>query len=171
MLEIRPIVVSEWNVWKAFRLFALQESPLAFGSTFAEEILFSDERWKQQLETMTIFGAFAESKLIGCAGFRVHEMLQMKHRGVFFGMYVHPDYRGRKVAHQLLDHLIAYAKTQVVQLHCGVKLINSSAIALYEKCGFVRYAIEPRTIKVGDIYYDDTWMVIFFDEKKNYERT
>lgn len=166
MIEIRILLSDEWEVWKAFRLFALQESPLAFGSTFAEENRWSDEQWQGQLAKMTIFGAFAGDELVGCAGFRIHEMLQMKHRGVFFGMYVHPDYRGKGVAQQLLTTLIAHAKKHVIQLHCGVKPINERAIRLYEKLGFVRYTVEPRAIKVGDTYYDDTWMVLMLDAKE-----
>jgi len=163
MIEIRVLTPDEWKLWKEFRLFALQESPLAFGSTYAEEVVFSDERWKQQLATMSIFAAFDGSRIVGCAGFRVHELLQMKHRGVFFGMYVHPDYRGKGVGQQLLTALIVHAKNHVIQLHCGAKSINTPAIALYEKNGFVRYVLEPRAIKVGDTYYDDVWMVLKLD--------
>ena len=164
MISIRTLTSIDAALWKEFRLHALQESPLAFGSTYQEEIVFTDMQWVQQLEKATIFGAFSGDQLVGCAGFRVHEMLQMKHRGFFFGMYVLPEFRGKGIAGELLRMLIVYAKTQVIQLHCGVKLINESAIALYKKHGFVRYLIEPRSIKVGDTYYDDTWMVLKFDE-------
>jgi RimJ/RimL family protein N-acetyltransferase len=167
MISIRTLTPVDAALWKEFRLYALQESPLAFGSTYQEEVVFTDMQWTQQLEKTTIFGAFSGERLVGCAGFRIHEMLQMKHRGIFFGMYVRPEFRGQGSAGQLLRVLIAYAKTVVIQLHCGVKLINESAIALYNKYGFVRYMIEPRSIKVGDTYYDDTWMVLKFDTDKN----
>ena len=61
----------------------------------------------------------------------------------------HPDFRGRGIARQLLDHILAKARAH----HCTlatleVRRSNVPAIALYERAGF-------RTVHVRTRYYQD----------------
>ena len=38
---------------------------------------------------------------------------------------------------------------------------NVAARELYEKFGFRSFGIEPRAIRVGDVYYDKNHMILF----------
>ena len=52
MISIVPITAQNVSVFKAVRLRALQESPFAFGSTFAREAQFTDEEWVRRTENL-----------------------------------------------------------------------------------------------------------------------
>lgn len=43
--------VEDWQTYRALRLQALQDSPDAFGSTYAEEVARGDAAWRAKLET------------------------------------------------------------------------------------------------------------------------
>lgn len=57
---------------------------------------------------------------------------------------VHPDYRRRGIARDLVTHLIAaLAEKGVCSLTLEVRASNAPAIALYEKMGFVQVGCRP----------------------------
>ncbi len=159
--EIRRIKSEEWEIWKEFRLAALQESPLSFGNTYEREKHFTEDYWKQGLETSEIYGVFSGSTLIGCAGLVGYDFAQMQHKKRLFGVYVVPASRGTGIADALMRAVLEQAKGKVLQITLGVKSVNERAIGFYKKHGFEVYGIEPRACKMGDIFYDDTLMVKF----------
>lgn len=167
MISVRMLTSADAAMWKEFRLYALRTSPLSFASTYEEEVTKDDEYWKKSCQTADIFGAFIASRIIGVVGFYVCEQERMKHKGRFFGMYVHPDYRGKGIAGTLLRAVIEHAKTRVIQLQCSVMVVNQSAVALYKKHGFVSWGIEPRALCIDGFYRDDHHMVLKLDSDKN----
>lgn len=55
---------------------------------------------------------------------------------------VAPEQRGRGIARLLMDHAVAVAREKQAEvLALEVRSTNSSAITLYERCGFVRTGI------------------------------
>ena len=53
-----------------------------------------------------------------------------------------PEQRGRGIAQLLMDHAVAVAQEKEAELLAlEVRASNSAAIALYERCGFVRTGI------------------------------
>jgi ribosomal protein S18 acetylase RimI-like enzyme len=50
MISIVPITGQNFLVFKAVRLQALQDSPFAFGSTYARESEFTDEEWLRRAD-------------------------------------------------------------------------------------------------------------------------
>jgi RimJ/RimL family protein N-acetyltransferase len=161
--NIRLLQPDDWLAWKSLRLEGLQNAPEAFGSSYEEEVDYSEEYLKSYLKRSTIFGAFIGSDLIGCVGFFTLEQIKMRHRGVLYSMYVRPEHRGHGIANRLVEGVIAHAKSQVIQLHLTCVTSNSKAIRLYEKHGFRIYGTEPRALKVGDVFYDEHLMALKFD--------
>ena len=51
MISIQRITPQNVQVFKAVRLRALQDSPFAFGSTYARESQFADDEWLRRAET------------------------------------------------------------------------------------------------------------------------
>lgn len=47
-----------------------------------------------------------------------------------------------------------------MQLHLMVVTTNQMALKLYQKNGFRIYGTEPRSLKIGDIFYDEHMMVL-----------
>lgn len=48
-MEVRVLGAADWAVWRDIRLRSLQESPGAFGSTYAREQGFADQVWRDRL--------------------------------------------------------------------------------------------------------------------------
>lgn len=161
-MNIKLLDQKNWQEWKEIRLDALHHVPDAFASSFEEESLWSDEKFKLALDQNTIFGAFINNQLIGCAGFYQLNLLKTRHRGVIWGMYIKPEYRKKGIGEKLLDAIVKHAKPLVMQLHLTVVTTNEKAIKFYQQYGFKIYGIEPRSLKIGDHFYDEYFMFLSF---------
>jgi hypothetical protein len=49
MITLAPITAQNVAIFRDVRLRALQDAPMAFGSTYARESRFSDEEWLQRV--------------------------------------------------------------------------------------------------------------------------
>jgi hypothetical protein len=70
-MKIRILKQEDWKIWKSFRLEALKNSPENFGSSYEEELNWSDLDFQSALIKSDIFGAFIDNSLASCAGFIV----------------------------------------------------------------------------------------------------
>lgn len=86
-MRIRPLSTEEWEIWKQFRLEALQNSPENFGSSYEEEVNYSEDDWQSHINQSDIFGVLLSDLLVGAAGFYTLSTVRTKHRGILFGMY------------------------------------------------------------------------------------
>jgi hypothetical protein len=86
--KIEHLQNDDWTLWKEIRLEALKRHPEAFGGTYEEECLWSDEDFKQTLIKSDIFGAFVGNKLVGAAGIFVIPSQKLKHKGTLFRLCV-----------------------------------------------------------------------------------
>lgn len=160
LLVIRQLKQNDWQAWKNIRLRALKEEPQSFYSSYEEEILQNDEKFKNDLAAHDIFGAWLEDELVGCAGFFVHNLLKAKHKGSLYSMFVSKDVRGKKIGEKILKAIIDHAKTKVLQLHLMVVVSNEAAIKLYLKYGFKIYGTEPKGIQINNVFYDEYLMFL-----------
>jgi len=161
-MKIRLLEPKDWPIFKALRLEALLQHPEAFGSSFEEESKLTDEAFQQGFSTCNIFGAFVDNELVGCVGFFIYSSKKMSHRGCLFSMYTKDTHRNRGAADALIKAIIDHAKQHVIQLHLTVVTTNHAAIRLYQKNGFSNYGTEPRSLKIGDRFYDEHLMVLEF---------
>ena len=83
-----------------------------------------------------------------------------KHRGVIWGMYTRPEYRGQGIASALIQTIISHAKSHVAQLHLTCVTTNLGAVAFYQKHGFKIYGTEPRALKIRDTFFDEHLMML-----------
>lgn len=148
-ISIRSIQPDEWPAYREVRLRALQESPDAFGSTYAAEAARNDAMWASRVSAASASGqdkalfAWIGSDICGLAWCKVSNA----EPGVadLFQMWVAPDFRGRGVAAALLREIVAYARSAgVATLRLGVTVAESPAMRLYRAFGFEPVgAIEP----------------------------
>lgn len=162
-LAIKTLTPEDWQDWKEIRLEAVRLHPEAFGGSYEDESQHPDDNFKQALHKNTIFGAYIDNILVGVVGFYIFSARKTRHRGNVFSMYLKKEYRGQNIAGELVKAVINHAESRVVQLHCSAITTNPAAIALYIKHGFEIYGTEPRSLKVGDNYYDEYLMVRFFN--------
>jgi ribosomal protein S18 acetylase RimI-like enzyme len=141
LIKISPETVS---IFKAVRLRALSDSPLAFSSTHAHEIQLPDEEWDRRSERWTGDGsigylAMDESGngeacgLVACYS----EEEDGVPRGHVISMWVDPAFRRAGVGIMLIDALSSWARSRGLrELKLMVTSVNRGAIDFYERIGF-----------------------------------
>lgn len=127
-------------LFKEVRLRALQESPLAFGSTFARESLLTDadwlgraERWTQEGHTglIAMEGASA-CGLVAC-------FLAMPQQAEVISMWVAPSHRRSGLGSTLIGALRVWAEERGAgRMQLMVTSANEAAVGFYERLGFVK---------------------------------
>jgi ribosomal protein S18 acetylase RimI-like enzyme len=161
-IAIRRLLAADAEGYRSIRLAALADAPEAFGSDVATESASPVDAFANTLRSGYVAGAFAGERLVAIAGFRALEREKTRHRGDIWGVYVAPDARGTGIGRRLMEHVLDYARTQVLQVHLAVTASNAAAVALYEHLGFIRYGTEPRALKVNGRYLDEHLMVLQF---------
>jgi RimJ/RimL family protein N-acetyltransferase len=148
--------------FRELRLDALQDSPTAFSADYQTNADHPISFWAGRVKPDpygTIFFAEHDSKLIGMTGIRMGESPKTKHGGYIWGVYIRAEWRGLRIAEELIKICIEWAKGQDIELvKLGVVSSNTSAIRCYERCGFKVYGTEPHGILYDGKYYDEHLM-------------
>ena len=140
-------------------LEAYAAHPDAFTSSVAERAALPLSWWGGRLAdgdspAELVFGATDGSALLGVAGLAFEKREKARHKATLFGMYVPPAGRGQGVGQKLVEAVLAYARTcdgvRIVQL--TVTHGNRPAEALYTRCGFVPFGLEPMAVAVGTAF-------------------
>ena len=107
-----------------------------------------------------VVGTFRNLELVGIGGLSRLTGAKLSHKALLWGMYVREEARGGRmgdaIVAALLDHAVAEGIESVV---LTVASDNDRARRLYERWGFTTYGIEPRSVREGDGYFDETLMV------------
>ncbi|MCJ8322703.1 MAG: GNAT family N-acetyltransferase [Rhizobiales bacterium] len=141
--EFRKLCAADLAEFKALRLYALATSPESFGSNYAREAAYSDDKFvhlMQADEARFILGGFKQGNLVAMMGIMKLDQISAQ----IWGVFARPEIRGQGIAKSLLKRIIATAhensKTKYIRL--GVTPRSPAAIGLYEKMGFERYEVE-----------------------------
>ena len=167
MLDIRQLTPLDASAHRALMLEAYEKYPQAFTTSHAERVGLPLSYWAERLAPgdpapTVVFGAFdAGGRLAGVAGLNVPETrIRSRHKGLLFGMYVAPSARrhgaGRQLVQAVLDAARARPDLRLVQL--TVTEGNDSAQALYERCGFKTFGVEPMAVCVDGRYFGKVHM-------------
>lgn len=145
-MEVRVLGTGEWATWREIRLRALQDSPKAFGSTYAREQGFADRVWRDRLADPGSVCVLvdADGSPFGMGGGFI-DLPGLLH---VVAMWVDPSARRRGVGHLVLDALAGWAGERGLQLHLDVYSGNPGARSCYERYGFVATG-ETRPVKEG----------------------
>ena len=153
---IRRLVPADVDAYRSLMLEAYGGHPDAFTSSFAERSALPLAWWTSRLRddpsaNEIVIGALAGGALVGAAGLAFESREKAKHKATLFGMYVTTAHRhhgiGRGLVNEVLAHAQARPAVRLVQL--TVTDCNASAEALYARCGFVRFGVEPFAVAVG----------------------
>jgi ribosomal protein S18 acetylase RimI-like enzyme len=146
---IRQLGPADWPALKAVRLAALADAPEAFASTLAREQEYSDQRWREWLDsTAATFGAFTAAGPDSAPAARIGGVaaafVRPRPAGEdgdtdwhLISMWVSPGLRGTGVAGGLVDAVRAQARRAGAdQVSLWVTDVNDRARAFYERLGF-----------------------------------
>lgn len=160
---LRRLSASDAEVYRELRLEGLRNHPEAFGSSWEEESEKPLAFFRERLERNVVLAAAADDdgQLLGIAALGVKQAVKLLHKGVLWGMYVRPEARGSGLAAALVERLLSEARGTVEEIQLTVVTSNEAAVRLYTRCGFKKYGVEQRALKVGGRYYDEQLMTCF----------
>jgi ribosomal protein S18 acetylase RimI-like enzyme len=142
MIALEPITLQNALIFKAVRLRALQDTPYAFGSTFAQESQLTDADWIKRAVNMNGergagFLAMDGETACGIAG----SFLDQKDaaRAQLVSMWTAPTHRQRGIGRLLVNEILDWVHLRGVRtLQLMVTSNNEPAILFYERMGFTR---------------------------------
>jgi len=140
MIAIEPITPSNAMIFRAIRLRALLDTPLAFGSTYARESAFTDEQWIERAakwsdESGAGYLAMHAGDACGIAA----GYLEPHNHSIanLVSMWVAPPQRRSGVGARLVQAVDTWAHFRgAYELRLLVTSVNESARAFYERLGF-----------------------------------
>lgn len=141
MVTLEPITPATAATFRDVRLRALRDAPTAFVSTHAKEALLTDDEWRTRAtqwngERSVAYLAMDGPEACGLVGGYLDA--DDPTRATLVSMWVAPEYRAYGVGRQLVEAVVAWARSQGVRrLYLVVTSINDRAIAFYDRLGFV----------------------------------
>lgn len=163
-LILRPLEAADAPGFRKLRLFGLQESPSAFGSSYEEEKDRTIEQVQAHLagsSERVFIGALQEDALVGIVGVGREQGTKERHIAFVRSMYVAPHARGHGLGRHLLLAALQQASSWngVEHVTLAVTASNEAAVRLYQSVGFVEVGRMPRALRVGTEYFDELSMV------------
>ena len=157
-MNIRPLLHSEWKIFRDLRLFALKSEPGMFESTHAQAATRSEADWRALLsgERQQIFSMFDSDKLVGIAGvFTAKDDPATAHLVVDF---ILPDYRGKGLWRLMYDARLDWVRRRKVFTRAVVAARESNApsLAAMRAAGFAQIHRETHTWPDGATE-DEIW--------------
>lgn len=141
MPSVRRLRADEWRAYRDLRLRALADAPDAFGSTLERERQRPDAEWAERVAdgadpawNLPLVAQEGDA-LVGLAWGRIDPAApEAVH---LFQMWVAPESRGRGCAAELLDAVVAWARSTgarrvLLSVTCG----DTPAARLYHRAGF-----------------------------------
>jgi ribosomal protein S18 acetylase RimI-like enzyme len=142
VITLEPITTRNVPVFKDVRLRALQDTPSAFGSTYAREVQLTDAEWAQRAalwngEKGIGFLAMDAGAACGLAGAFLDEAVAA--RAQLISMWMAPTHRQRGIGRLLVEEIVAWARRcGATALQLMVTSSNRPAMLFYERLGFTR---------------------------------
>ncbi|EZI28864.1 GNAT family N-acetyltransferase [Pseudomonas extremaustralis] len=155
---IRALGASDADAYRALMLEAYGAYPQAFTSSVAERAAMPLSWWEKRLENPLdrVLGAYVGAELAGIVGLAFEPREKARHKVTLFGMYVTAAHQqqglGRRLVEAALDEARKHPRLKVIQL--TVTAGNAAAFALYRRCGFIQFGLEPLAVRVGVEYFD-----------------
>ena len=102
-LTVRALAVSEWELFREFRLTALKEAPGVFATSHADAAQRTPETWQSLVSgpTNQIFGLFDGERLVGITGAFAWPDDRSGETATLVMSYIVPAYRGRGLSRLL----------------------------------------------------------------------
>ncbi len=140
MIAIDPITPQNALSFKSVRLRALQDTPSAFGSTYAKESELTDADWIKRAaqwngERSVLYLALDDGVACGMAG--THLDQHDAKRAHLISMWTAPTHRQRGIGRLLVNEIIAWAHRRGAHtLQLMVTSCNDPAHLFYQHLGF-----------------------------------
>lgn len=166
MIRIEEITTEQHEIHQKLILKGLIEDEECFRIT-PEDASLEPFPTIDQPDSFTM-GAFHKDSLVGIASFKRDGLIRKKlrHKGILFKIYVHPDYRQIGIAKKLIQEVINRVSQikDIEQINLTVIPTNKHAKAIYENFGFKTYASEEKAIKWKGKYFSEDQMKLILND-------
>jgi len=148
---VQEITANEWQRLRSIRLKSLEESPHAFGGTFEVESAEDEISWRSKFEKLDFLIASVDG--VDGAVLSV-EVLDGDFGATCWigGCWSDPQFRGKGLMRAMFTFIDEQEKDWKVQ-GLGVWTDNFSAIAAYEKLGFVKMGGDVESTRKPGLFY------------------
>ena len=154
----RRLTAADLAAFRAVRTEGLTLDAGSFRVSPADDDALSEAQWCERLTTGYVVAVEENGRTLGIGGFARLSGTKADHKGLIWGMYVRPEARGMGVADAVMTALLDHARSVVRQVLLTVVTGNARAVAFYERHGFLRYGVEPDSIRTADGFADETLM-------------
>jgi RimJ/RimL family protein N-acetyltransferase len=166
---IRSLTAEDVADYRRLRLESIVNSPTSFFPSLEQALEVPLAEMVARIEPTPLqifFGAFEEDELIGMAGMLREPHAKTRHAANIFGVYVASTFRAKRVAKNLLEKIISYAKVhpEILQLTLCVNPANPIARSLYIQLGFISTGFDKRRLLVEGQFYDEERMILLLDK-------
>lgn len=157
-ITVRALSESDWQLYRAARLRALDESPAFFTARLADEAHQGEQFWRDRMVQSVRLVAEHEGHAEGTASLAAS--VDDPATGEIFGLYVVPEARSTGVSWRLTEAAAALATRQGYRrLFYWVGVDNARAIAFAKNFGF-RSTGHRRPSRVADLDLGDQEMAM-----------
>lgn len=140
-VSITTLTAMQWREYRDLRLRALEESPDAFATTWAQARAYPDEEWAARLQRVS---PDVDLPLIARVGDRPAGLLWCRIESPgdavahLYQMWVAPECRGGGIGRTLMNRALEWARSAGVRtVVLGVTAGDRPARRLYESAGFL----------------------------------
>jgi ribosomal protein S18 acetylase RimI-like enzyme len=158
LVKIRKLPADRWEQYRNLRLEALRSDPAAFGSSFEEESVLTEDEWKRRMSNALF--AVSGGTPIGMIVCLFNDRPKIRHIAEIVGVYVSANYRGEGVATEMLKHSLSLIRSHggIVKVKLAVNPEQRAAVRLYKKAGFLVTGRTKKELMVGRRYVDMLFM-------------
>lgn len=158
MIEITKLSPNQWGLYRDLRLEALRSDPIAFGSSFEEEVVLPKEVWLNRIPNALF--AFIEGKPVGLITWRREDRIKIRHTAYINSMYVTGKFRSQGIGCKLMNAAIDSIKVShgILKIRLSVIAPQVAAFKLYTGFGFTPIGTAKKELFVNERYYDEILM-------------
>ncbi len=167
--EIKILEPGDWEAHRTLWLKALQTNPEAFGRSFEEEVILSDQEWQNKLldPHFPIYGVMVERQLVAIASVKFEIGDRIGHMATIKRVYTDPEFRNQGLSTALLKKILSdlHDNPKTIKVRLSVNDSQVAAKKMYENLGFETVGLEKKEVKIGTTYLDQTHMELIFEDK------